>query len=167
MRSPRTYSSLVTVLCFWSALVAGTNGSGLAEGERVHVDLGDFREAKAPAIVINVISSRKLFRTNLNQDRFDRYLESNGPDYVLRVRATGAIGELTQLITGLELSAFGTAEGIDLRYRLDFENNGTRVETIYVGPFGEILYQGKPFQPRGDEPWTRRLWSILGADIVK
>jgi len=166
MRSSRT-CLLAAVLCIGSAVVAGTSGSGLAEDKRVRVDLSAFREARARAIVINVISARTLFRTNLNQDRFERYLESNGPDYVLRVMAAGTIEELTQLITGLELSRSGTADGIDLRYRLDFEGNGTRVETMYVGPFGEILYHGEPFRPRGKEPWTRRLWSILEADIVK
>ncbi len=160
-----------TALVLASGLIAlvSTALAGTAEhakDDAMRIDLSGMLDADTCAVTIYVVSVRKLFRTNLNRERFESYLATNGPDYVIRVGDTSRAKKLARVITSLEFEGYGEAEGIDLRYKLDFEVDSRLVESLYVTPFGEVLYQGKRLRALGNRRWIDQLWSIVTKDFA-
>jgi hypothetical protein len=132
---------------------------------RIHLE--STLDAKPVSLVVSVISSRNFIRTNLNKDRFEQYLETTGPDYVVRINSAGMVGDARKLLEGLEFTDGGDPEKLDIRYRLDFEDQGRRIQTLYVGAFGEVLSDRRALRPRPSDHWIRKFWGMIEADVVK
>lgn len=148
-------------------LLFGAGGGLWLEETQVELDLQEFRMAKDPVVIVDVISARRLFRTNLNQERFEKYLESTGPDYTLMIKSRGSIGELTDALEALPLNDVGDLEHVDLRYRVVFLDGEKRLKVLFVGPFGDILEEGKRLRATTKDGWVTKLWASLAADVVK
>ena len=155
----------IAVCCLLLSL--GSTPVEKSEGLRLTLDLDAFVEAQEPVVVISVVSSHRLFRTNLNLDRFEEYLQTSGSDYVLRISAPGPIRQFTQLMTSLELAESGDADRMDLRYRIDLEDRGEPLFRFYVGAFGEILHEGRAYDLKSENSWLRRAWEILETDVLR
>ena len=158
-----------SVLIFLSLVPSGLALSAsvqLQEGNMTVVPEG-FLATRERSVVVEAISARKLFRTNLDQERFENYLQTSGPDYVLRITTSGMIKELVDRLQSLQMKESLSSELIDLRYRISFDDGEKNLGRVYVGAFGEILTQGKVFQPDVKGKWLREVWTILQSDIIK
>jgi hypothetical protein len=128
--------------------------------------LGALLSTKTPTLVISAVSVRRLFRSNLNQERFDNYLQTAGPDYVLKVQEPGRAQELIGLLGALNFTEASSPDNADLRYRVEVQQAGEPFATIYIGAFGELVYEGRRWQPKAND-WLHQLWKVIETDVLK
>jgi hypothetical protein len=127
---------------------------------------GTLLSTKTPTLVISAVSVSRLFRSNLNQERFDNYLQTTGPDYVLKVQEPGRAQRIIELLGALNCTEASSLDHADFRYRVEVQQAGRTFATLYIDAFGKLLYEGRLWQPK-DNDWLHQVWKVIETDVLK
>lgn len=163
MRAIQWIAIVVTgIVC----LVAFDRGSA-SESLESRVDVSAFLDANDPSIVIAIISAQTRFRTNIDQQRFERFVTNRNADYAVRINRPEQARAVARSLSELVLVNAKPPHQADLRYRVQFFDGESQIAVLYVGPFGEVLHEERYWEPQSGAEWLHAQFNHLAKEFVR
>lgn len=170
-RNPVGYNTFcrVVFLFFVAILLPGLH-CGCMAGEKptlniaAQLDLGDVISERMPRLVINVLPINIETPTDMTPDRLDALIKSGTLSCKCVVDFPPVVKRICRELEKVQFYP-SKQQGIDLRYRFDFMNGATVVQSIYADKFGKVLVKGKIYETRDGNEWIGKLFRSISQEL--
>lgn len=157
--------SLLATYCLFEAIKAANPPQNTGEESSITRVMADLDGLSGIELLVDVIALHREFRVRLTPEIFEEYVHKGVSDYALKIRSESFITELRRLVTQTNWQDAGSADRVEVRYRLEFMRGSRSLVMFFATVGGDIVLGDRIYVNPDGAHWMRTLWHELEDDI--